>query len=206
MDVYLNGNQLDLAPATNANVEVLLALLRRELPDQLVVSVVLDGTRVEDDRLEEVRAMSLARPGRLELEAVAVRTLVSEALGQAADMLEQTRDAHDTIAELLAQGRNGPAMEQLNQLFAAWNAAETALLQAAQLAGVDLETPAAEGDPTPAEHVETLRQMLGRLRGLLEKQDLVAVADLVEYELPDNTDHWQVMLVRLQDALLAERA
>ncbi len=202
MDVYLD-EQL-LPPAAGAEtVGDLLARLRRDDPDRLVVAIHLNGREIIGQGIDSLRQTPLNAPGRLEMQSSSARSLAAAALGQAAETLEQSRCCHTRVAELIAAGKSAKAMDELNECFTAWNAVEQSLRQSAGLTGIDLDAPAAGGEP-PARRIAELRDCLASIGEGLKARDHVAVADLIEYDMAEVTDAWQQMLLGLQDALLAE--
>jgi len=155
MDVYLNEQLLPPAPGAET-VDDLLALLRRDEPDRLVVAIRLNGREITGQGLDSLRQTPLNAPGRLDMQSASARSLAATALGQAAETLEQTRRCHTRVAELIAAGKSAKAMDGLNECFAAWNVVEQSLRQSAGLTGIDLDAPAA-GDEPPARRIAELR-------------------------------------------------
>ncbi len=94
-------------------------------------------------------------------------------------------------------------MELLSQCLSAWESADKATLHAWQLADKFLP-----GGREKFQDVEVLigrcRDMLERIQQGLQARDYVRTADIVEHELPALTDQWQEMLVRFQEAFLAQ--
>ena len=118
MDVYLD-EQL-LPPAAGAEtVGDLLARLRRDDPDRLVVAIHLNGREIIGQGIDSLRQTPLNAPGRLEMQSSSARSLAAAALGQAAETLEQSRCCHTRVAELIAAGKSAKAMDELNECFTA---------------------------------------------------------------------------------------
>ncbi len=192
MDIYIDDMPLAAPPSVRCAGELLTELRRRE-SDRLVVAIHLDGQEVPAEGLAALRHRPLDGPGRLDLTTESIRDLTARTLGQVIELLDQGRPHHQAIAELLAAGLTARAMERLTACFNIWDAAESALTRIAQLTGLDLD------QPTPARHIEALRTHLSALRSALEARDFVAVADLVEAEMPALTDAWQDLLTALAD-------
>lgn len=205
MDIYLNGTYQNGSVNRQVTVGQYLAALRQEDRDRLVVGLRFDGQAVASGELDSLRAAPLTAPGRLELEIESARALAARILGQVAGLLDQSRCHHEAVARLLAAGKSGKAMELLTACFTVWNAAEDSLQKASRLVALDLNR-AEPGEPAPAERIAQLGQCLRQLKQHLQARDFVAVADLVEYELPELTSQWQAMLTSLQHEILAGAA
>ena len=200
MEVSVDSEPLTGAALDAETVGELVARIRNADDDRLVVAMRMDGREVDDDAVEELLATPLSAPGQLDMETASVHAIGAEALGQAANVLEETHRHHTTIAELLAGGKNAEAMELLNCCFAAWDVAKQALGQASHLIP-DLDA-ADQGEQGPARLTEHLRDHLLRIRESMKIRDFVAVSDLIQYEMPAVADNWQRALVGLQHALL----
>lgn len=205
MDIYLNGTYQNGSVNRQVTVGQYLAALRQEDRDRLVVGLRFDGQTVASGELDSLRAAPLTAPGRLELEIESARALAARILGQVASLLDQSRCHHEAVARLLAAGKSGKAMELLTACFTVWNAAEDSLQKASRLVALDLNR-AEPGEPTPTERIAQLGLCLRQLKQHLQARDFVAVADLVEYELPELTSQWQAMLTSLQHEILAGAA
>lgn len=200
MEVYVDGRSF--VGDMGGTVGDLLARLRGPDGDRIVVALRFDGQAVEGLAVDQLRAASLAEPGRLELQTDSARRLAARALGEVAEMLGQTHEHHVAIAELLAAGKQAKAMELLTACFTVWNSAEQSLTQASRLVGLRLDG----ADTSAGEMIDRLRSGLGEIKHALEIRDFVAVADLVEYEMPPVTAGWQKMLAALQQSLLGPSA
>lgn len=202
MDVYLNNEAVTdpLDPA--ATVKDLIAAVREANPTLIVTCLKCDGREAQGPALDELLQTSVAAPGRLDVELDHPHALAARSLGQVAELLEQSRQRHVSVAEAVAAGRNARALELLTDTFGVWNTAEQSLNKINQVAHVDWDavTP---GNRKPSELIGSLRDHLQAVKQALEIRDYVAVADLVEYEMPKLTDGWQEMLVGMQQHLLA---
>jgi hypothetical protein len=201
MDIFVNTDPYD-PPPDAATVNDVINAVQVGDDDRLIVALRLDGSEVAQDALARTLATSIAAAGRLEIDVDSARRLASQTLGEAANVLEETRDQYVRIAELLAAGKTDDAMALLNECFAIWNTAEQSLRQSSQVAGIDLNAAGTLPEP-PAAMIERFGDVLKRVQESLTARDFVAVADLVEYDMADITDSWQCMLVALQQQLLA---
>ncbi|NQU76156.1 MAG: hypothetical protein HQ546_07585 [Planctomycetes bacterium] len=202
MEVYADGEAVRDQALEGKTVGGLLDWIRRGDADRFVVAVRIDGREVADGELEAVLALPLDGCGRLDVETTSARILAASALAQAADVLEEAREHHSAVGELLASSKQVEAMDRLTACFDAWNSAEQALRQASRVAGLNLD--ADEGPSSPGVLIEKLRGCLNEIQQGLKIRDYVAVADLVEYEMLPVIDDWQAMLVGFQQKLLGQ--
>jgi hypothetical protein len=201
MDVYLNDQPVTDPIAPEATVNDVLTAVREANPAMLIARLRRDGVEVAPERLEAVLAERMGAPGRLDVELEGPMALGARLAGEVAELLEQSRQRRVEIAEAVAAGKQARAMERLTETFNAWNTAEQALQKIAQLVGLDLDHPVAEG-VVPAELIEQLRDHLRQVKQALQIRDYVAVADLVEHRQAPIIDGWQQMLVSLQQKML----
>jgi len=201
MDVFVNTEPFD-PPPDAATVNDVVNAAQGGDNDRLIIALRLDGIDIAQDDLAQTLATSIASAGRLDIELASARQLATQTLGEAANVLEQTREQYVRIAELLAAGKTDDALALLNECFAIWNTAEQSLRQSSQVARIDLNAAGALPEP-PAAMIERLSAILKRVQDGLTGRDFVAVADLVEYDMADVTDTWQRTLVALQQQLLS---
>ena len=81
-----------------------------------------------------------------------------------------------------------------------WHTCQQAIAECSGLLGRDLTAVECAGRPV-REHLDGLADKLRELRDAFEARDMVLVADLIQFEMPDICQAWQGILNELaQDA------
>ncbi len=148
---------------------------------RLVMSVRCDGNLVTSDRLNTVLDTAVNRYQRLELQTGPVRPMVSAALAQAAQLLDQAGESRGQIADLLAAGDVEKGMAALGALLGQWKQAQAAIPVCAEAMRVDLDSLQVDGTNLN-DIVATMKAKLEELRSSLESGDMVLVGDLLRYD------------------------
>lgn len=187
MAVFLDDEPLEVSGGDLA--AVLEAAQRRLKPEgRIVVEVQWEGRTLDSDQLRahrhqpvegvEVRLYS-AEPGELALEA----------LDQLRERLEASGQSLEQAAEAFQSDRPDEGMRLLAQGLDIWQRLPQAIMQVAELLGIDL----AKLDPAVdvAAATEELAERLRLLRDQVQVQDTLALADTLAYEWPGIVEKWQ---------------
>lgn len=202
MKVTLDGRELpatkNLAEAINAAVSAARSAGR------VVVEVYADGRHLTGDELSKPE--SFAGVGELRLVSAEPRTLVSESLYDTRDLLDRARSSQETAAAALQVGDMKAAMENLQAAFDVWQVVLTAITNAAQLLGIDLDgVECREAGPTGV-RVETVKvkaqglvEKLGAIKESFNSGDTAALADVLAYDMDSQVTSWQGLLHALAE-------
>ena len=172
----------------------LLAAAREHLAPagRMVVQVQVDGETIIDEALD-----SDARPDfdstDVQVYSAKPAELAVGALEQARATIDQARQEQEQAAELLQKDEPAEALARVGESIQGWIQAQQAVTAVAQLLGLDLSTIAVEDD-TIAERTQELLARLVELKGLIEANDLVTLADALAYEWPETTQRWDAAL------------
>lgn len=202
MPVYLHDEPIDLTAATLGQL-VHAANAKARESDRIVVEVQVGGEALSGEALGtratepfdsalEYRFLT-ATPA-----ALAVETLhqVRDRLGEAAAMQEQAATAFQ---------RDEPraGFQTMSEVMGAWLQVQQAVLNAAGLCGVTLDTIEIDGEPMST-LTEGLIAQLGELKEMVAAGDSVALADAMAYEWPETARRWdrmvEVLIERVQAA------
>jgi hypothetical protein len=81
-------------------------------------------------------------------------------------------------------------MERLSGCFTAWNAARESLQKTTQLLRIDVDTVTVNGR-TLADLLADFTDQLREVKLALEGRDFVSLADVLQYEMTETTEHWR---------------
>lgn len=211
MQVFLDGQPLDVAKpgvadALDAGSQVARAAGR------LVVEVHADGAQLTDEQLDAfLSGAGTGRPSELRLVTADARALVVSSLVDGAQVLRDTRDDYQRVAELLQADRQHEALAGLNHVLHVWQAVRDLVDNVEQLSPVALRGVAVErasrggaavgasgggggGTDNLTRGLERLARHLENVRGALAGQDWAAVADVVAYDLREEAQAWEQLL------------
>ena len=202
MIVTLDGQRLPDLVRADTTLQALIDEARAaHLGDRLVVSVAIDGYLLPDKELGERLARPLGDVAQVDLTSADRRQLVVDALREIADRLRDAADEQTEIAEQMQGGKVPDAMGQFGQFMQVWQACQQTIADCSGLLGVDL-TAFETGGKTVRGHLDGLVEKFHELRDAFEARDMVLVADMIRYELPDICRAWQNVLNGLAAEIL----
>lgn len=176
----------DAHPTVGAVVD---ALLGAGADAHALVSIAVDGCGVDLDELGELRALPCAGVGELVVETRPLRAVASDALESASQYGAELAGALRRTAGLLQDG----ARARANAL---WAAAVDGVV--VWLGAVNGAAAALGADGAPLAEVEReLAAPLEALADAWERDDTIAIADLLEHELARRIEGWAARLAAL---------
>lgn len=158
---------------------------------RVVVEVQIDGDSLSGEQLHE-KAESNVTQVELRLYTADPRSLAIGAMEQSREMLVEVRRLQDEAAALLQQDEVAKAMQEIAALISIWQQVLQALLQSAQLTGLKLDEQKHDARPL-VEYTTDLANRLAALRDQIAAQDLLSVADSLQYEWPEVCDRWDAV-------------
>jgi hypothetical protein len=98
----------------------------------------------------------------------------------------------------LATGDAGSAVQDVGKFINQWHICQRVLSQCCSLLGEDLTQRRCGGELVRV-RLDEVVDRLGEVRGALEARDMVLLADVVRYEMPELSKTWQALLGELAD-------
>lgn len=201
MIVTLDGAALTENFETDDTLQALVDCVRdAHLGQRLVVSVSVNGRQLVDKELAARLASPIRDLEQIDLTSADRWELAADALREVADWLSEDTEAQSEIADLLLGGKIGDAVRVLSESLARWQNCNQAILECSQLLDRDLTTIAYADRPVQ-EHLEDLAEKLRSIRDALEARDMVLLADVMQYEMPELCETWQQILRHLADTV-----
>ncbi|XAL99982.1 hypothetical protein OT109_01080 [Phycisphaeraceae bacterium D3-23] len=172
----------------------LLAAAREHLAPagRMVVQVQVDGEMVVDDALDSDTPADFTTTD-VQVYSAKPAELAVGALEQARAMIDTARQQQEDAAALLQKDQTAEALAQVGESIQGWIQAQQAVTAVAQLLGLDLTAVTVDGDTVAARTQELLTRLV-ELKGLIEANDHVALADALAYEWPETTQRWDAAL------------
>jgi hypothetical protein len=196
MAVMIDDEPLAVDSLGLSTVGEVLAHVQRQ--DRLVTTMLIDGEEPDLDALAALRARPVTGH-TLYIETCPPTEIACEILAGTASQLESTDPLRIAAVEALRQNQPARAMEKLGGCLAAWQAAQQAVTQIAQLLKLDLELVRVDGESLHS-IAENFVSQLREVRTCLENRDYVLLADILEYEASAATRRWIDATRQLQQA------
>lgn len=194
MQVLLDDKPCDFEAHTVGQAIEGAAALARDR-GRLIVDVSVDGSRWTDSRLGRPETES-AVADVVRLVSAEPAELVRETFRQAREALVEVDRLQQEAAELLQSDRQAASMDTLSEAITIWLSVRQAVVQGAQLTGLDLNDV---NTPHPIiESIHSLNQRLEILRTALTRRDLIGLSDALLYEFPEVIEGWQAALTELE--------
>lgn len=166
-------------------------------PPRIVVGFRCDGSEVTAAAM----AATLSRPaGSFELLEVFTSTrenLVADAMNQASASLEEAEGITQNVAELLMEGKASEGLAPLGECMRMWQQIHDAVVKSLELLRLNSEQLTVRDGPLLTA-LERPKEVLLQIKGALQTQDHVLLADILQYEFADVTDLWHTMIARIR--------
>ncbi|MEW6198804.1 MAG: hypothetical protein AB1601_09095 [Planctomycetota bacterium] len=207
MIVTLDGQRVDESFRPGCKLQAVVDQVRSHMSSakRIIVSVAVNGERLDDDVLTETLERPVESDAQVDLESSEPAELVERAFRGLAESFSQAADGIDPMADGLKSSDPTRAMHDVGDFVTLWQTAYRAIAQCSGLLNRDLTACEFEGQPV-IQCIATLVDRLSELRGALEARDMVLLADLVRYELQPLARSWQALLISLAEQVQAPAA
>lgn len=174
-------------------MRALLAAVSDELAPagRVVVEVRVDGQTITGPALDDDQPTQAASDIRVY--SAKPSDLVVGILEEVRTNLAESSTMQTQAADHLQQDDPTKAMELVKESINAWLQAQQAVGQSAQLLQLDLQAIQVEGQSV-IERMKELIASLNELKDIVVANDLVALADALQYEWPEITDRWDAAI------------
>jgi hypothetical protein len=168
--------------------------------NRVVVSARADGKPVSDSENAELLDSKVEEFALVELETVDVRSQAATALREVRDHLPQLSKALVEVTESIQAGEIVKGYKSLAACADLLNLVVHVIDEVRVLVGIDLTAVRVNGS-TVSEQMQQVRDVLRDAKAALDNQDIVAVADLMEYELAPRITGWEAILNKLLETV-----
>lgn len=199
MDLFVDDKEVD----GNRLVGATLAETLRDVqahccgPPRILVGFRCDGEEVTATAM----ASTLKRPAgsfqRLEVFTGIREDMVADAMDQASKFLEEAEGATQVVAELLMEGKAVEGIERLGECMSLWQQIHDAVVKSLEWLRLNPEPFMVRDEPLLTA-LERPKDVLSQIKGALQAQDHVLLADILRFELADVTDLWHTMIARIR--------
>lgn len=203
MRVYLDDALIENARPTLAG-GISAAAEIAQSQGRIIIQVMADGAPLADEKLADLpdTADGIAE---LRMTSADTKSIVRVALGDAAELLDGHVATHKQAAGFFQQGDIQSGFAELDRVVEVWRIARETLEKCASAVGLDGDALAKttldvhRDFAEAANAVPSLSAKLSELKSGIERQDWSAVADLLEFDLPEQAQLWSSMLRAVAD-------
>lgn len=204
MIVTVDGQRVREPGPARETLQVLLDEVRAtHLNERLIVSVAINGRRLDDAELNAGLEQPVAEDAQVDLESGEPVALVSGVLRGLATEFDAAGGQFGELADRLSSG-DAAAIREVGAFVSLWQSSFRALVQGGELLKRDLTECECAGQTMKA-GLADLVEKLSELRGALEARDNVLLTDLVRYELPPLAQAWSTTLLHVADQIGSNR-
>ncbi|HRT42036.1 MAG TPA: hypothetical protein P5223_08255 [Phycisphaerae bacterium] len=201
MLVTLDGRLLQRSFPPGCTLQDVIDQARALLdPQRLVVGVAVDGQDYLEQQLEVQLSQPLLPDVQVDLESADRSTVAVAALRAMAEEMERAADTLAEIARQLNAGQSAEGVRRMGDFLKTWQTCRNVVLQSGALVGRNLLQVSIESG-TVADCLADLVERLRDLRDALEARDLVLLADLMQYEIPELCKKWKGLLLSLAESV-----
>ncbi len=190
MILIINDAQRDLPAGAGAarTLEEVLQSLAEDFRDEglLVTQVILNGTDVTGKPQEEVHA--LGAPQKVEIRARRPEELVADSLAVTAEMVGPLQRELAECADKLRIGDEANATLMLFRVIDSFQLLKMGVSHIGRI--LRMQLPDVDRGVLD-EFIDRLDGQLSEVVAAQESQDLILLADLLEYEIGESLEEWQ---------------
>jgi hypothetical protein len=201
MIVTLDGERVNRTFAPDSTLQGVLDQVRPDLrAGRLFVAVAIDGRECTQAQLEELLPKPVDVNSQVDLESGDRAALAVTALRCVADELGEAGQRQQQVAGLLHAGQVAEAIRRVGEVVQTWQAARDVVVQCGGLIERDLTAEQFQGQSVDQWLLQLIEQ-LRELRDALDARDMVILADLVQYEMPELCGTWHDLLNSVADGI-----
>ena len=204
MEILVDDALIDSRTIEGGTLEQVLQHIQSDVcpPGRLVVGLRCDGKDVPSGAMSATLEEPVAKFERLEVITSTRCLLVSEAMTQAEECLEQTAATCERVAELLNEGNSDEAVSALGECLGVWQQLHEAVGKSITMLDLDADTVTIDGVAL-AEVIDKPKDVLGQIKQALVARDYVLLADILQYEFGEVIDRWRALAAKLREEAAA---
>ena len=207
MDLFLDDKKVEDNGVVGGTLEQTLREVQINLcpPRRILVGFRCDGEEIVSAAIVAAMQRPVASFERLEVFTSTREDLVADTMGQASSSLEETESTTQRVAELLMEGKTVEGIERLGECLHVWQQVHDAVAKSLELLRLDPQKATVRDQPLLAA-LERPKDVLLQIKGALQAQDHVLLADILQYEFAEVTDMWHTMIARIRQEADDRRA
>lgn len=166
---------------------------------KVVIKVEMDGQTLQGPALQTARSWPI-RQRVIAFSTADERTLARTTIGKLAALIEYLHGQHVDTAQLLEQNQTPKALAKLGEIISAWSQIHTAYSNMITMLRLDLKKLPVR-QLTADQVLANFASQLVSMQQALQNQDMVMLADILQYEMDGAIETWVSLLEATMDRL-----
>ena len=194
--IIIDGRPMDMSMAAFSNLEEILVQVIKDdyLEKRVVTDVLLNKEPFNEIYPHQAEDIEISEIESLEIQSVPVNEMASDVAEELYKVINIMGVGSRQIAQLFRQADDTEALEILQDLLEVTRE----FLGMVGLLRFEYTTP---GTDCITERVEAISTLLGEMIEVLENEDWILLADLLEYEFLPTVKNWEAVIKDLQKVI-----
>lgn len=194
--IIIDGNQIDLRIENFSNLEEILVMASKDasLTDRVVTDVILNEELFSELYPHQAEDISSEEVTRLEIRSMPIGQMALDMAQELLKVSQLMANGSCAVARLFRQADDDDALEMLQDVL------DVARDFMAML-GVLRSEFFLKSDTAFSENVETFSALLGEMTEVLQSEDWVLLADLLEFEFVPVCENWKKVIGNLRQSI-----
>ena len=204
MDIFANNQKLPFEFHNEKTLGDLIGslLILTNQANKIITHITIDGETLALDQKDQYKDRLLEDVQKLELSLEEKLDLVLFALSEARNLLPQFTANLSEVAELLMGGQKHKAMNIFGNALLTWKSVINYLKTVGISYRLDFSTIRFDDKTIEEKNIDLLK-ILHEIKAAMEREDIVTLGDLIEYELIPRIDEQTQVIDKLEDIVRA---
>ena len=194
--IIIDGRPMDMNMAAFSNLEEILVQVIKDdyLEKRVVTDVLLNKEPFNEIYPHQAEDIEVSEIDSLEIQTVPLNEMAGNVAEELHKVLHIMSEGSRQIAQLFRQADDAEALEMLQDLLEVTRE----FLGMVGLLRYEYTSP---GTDSISDRIETISSLLGEMIEVLENEDWILLADLLEYEFLPTVKDWEGVIRNLQNII-----
>ena len=194
--IIIDGRPMDMNMAAFANLEEILVQVIKDdyLEKRVVTDVLLNKEPFNEIYPHQAEVIEVAEIDSLEIQTMPLNEMAGNVAEELHKVINIMGEGARQIAQLFRQADDAEALEMLQDLLEVTRE----FLGMVGLLRYEYTTP---GTDSISDRIEVISSLLGEMIEVLENEDWILLADLLEYEFLPTVKDWSGVINNLQKVI-----
>ena len=194
--IIIDGRPMDMNMAAFSNLEEILVQVIKDdyLEKRVVTDVLLNKEPFNEIYPHQAEDIEVSEIDSLEIQTVPLNEMAGNVAEELHKVLHIMSEGSRQIAQLFRQADDAEALEMLQDLLEVTRE----FLGMVGLLRYEYTSP---GTDSISDRIETISSLLGEMIEVLENEDWILLADLLEYEFLPTVKDWEGVIGNLRNVI-----
>ena len=194
--IIIDGRPMDMNMAAFSNLEEILVQVIKEdyLEKRVVTDVLLNKEPFNEIYPHQAEDIEVSEIDSLEIQTVPLNEMANSVAEELHKVVHIMSEGSRQIAQLFRQADDAEALEMLQDLLEVTR-------ECLGMVGLLRYEYTAPGTDSISDRIEGISSLLGEMIEVLENEDWILLADLLEYEFLPTVKDWEVVIRNLQKVI-----